>query len=466
MNERSKEVPMQHSPGKLRSAAQDANRRSHTLLSRLNRFGVHNGGATAVVAAILFPIVVGGLGLGAEAGYWYLSQRKLQHIADVSAHAGAARLRANDSHEQIEAAARHVAYESGYRGTHELVVNPDYASEKYPGALLVEVVATDEQPRLFSAVVAGFFSKDPETTVMMNASAVAMVDRNEGSVACVLALSRTASRAVNMDGSSVVDLEGCDVASNSNASDALHVTSSLKTGCAYSVGGAVAPALTLTVCPSVKLNAPIVRDPYAGVAEPSADGIPCQAVYKNNSIGQPNDPPHLVTPTQNHASGLKAMRFCGGLDAKGPVIFGPGLYFIEGGDFKMTSSNTESRLSTTVDGATFHLNATARLQLSGAVTNFAAPKSGPFSGILFFASRSTPAAMTHQLGGNPLSTMNGAIYAPTSAIQVGGNAKATGGCTQVIGRTVRITGSSTLQSSCTGAGISPIATNEVVRIVE
>jgi hypothetical protein len=448
-----------------RPAAAATRQRPRTLLTRLHRFAAHNGGSTAVIMAIMFPVVVGGLGLGAETGYWYLTQRKLQHVADVSAYAAGARLRADDSDAKIVAAARYVARESGYKGTPELFVNTAYTHPDHSGKKLVEVIASETQPRLFSAVVAGFFSSDPKTTVTMSARAVGLVDDIAGTTACVLALAKTAAGAVKVDGSSVVDLEGCDVASNSNASDALHVTSSLKTGCAYSVGGAVAPALTLTVCPSVKINAPIVRDPYAGVAEPSAAGIPCQTVHTNNSVGKPNEPT-LVTPTQNHASGLKAMRFCGGLDAKGPVIFGPGLYFIEGGDFKMTSSNTESRLSTTVGGATFHLNATARLQLSGAVTNLAAPTSGPFSGILFFASRSTPAAITHQLGGNPLSTMNGAIYAPSSAIQVAGNAKATGGCTQVIGRTVRITGTSTLQSSCDNAGTTPIATAEVIKLIE
>jgi Putative Flp pilus-assembly TadE/G-like len=40
-------------------------------------------GAAAVVIAIVFPILVGGMGLGAETGYWYVTQRKLQHAVDV-----------------------------------------------------------------------------------------------------------------------------------------------------------------------------------------------------------------------------------------------------------------------------------------------------------------------------------------------------------------------------------------------
>ena len=41
------------------------------------------GGAAAVVAAVLFPVLIGGMGLSAETGYWYMKHRKLQHAADT-----------------------------------------------------------------------------------------------------------------------------------------------------------------------------------------------------------------------------------------------------------------------------------------------------------------------------------------------------------------------------------------------
>ena len=74
---------------------------------------VDQSGAAAVVIAIIFPILVGGMGLGAETGYWYVTQRKLQHAVDVSAHAGGARLRAGDSKSQIDAAALNIALNTG-----------------------------------------------------------------------------------------------------------------------------------------------------------------------------------------------------------------------------------------------------------------------------------------------------------------------------------------------------------------
>jgi hypothetical protein len=436
---------MQHSPRKLRPAAQDANRRPHTLLSRLHRFGVHNGGATAVVAAILFPVVVGGLGLGAETGYWYLSQRKLQHIADVSAHAGAARLRANDTNEQIVAAARHVAYESGYRGTQELIVNPNYGD---PDSMMVEVIASDEQPRLFSAVVAGFFSKDPATTITMNARTVAMVDSNSGTVACVLALSPTAPRAVTMDGSGSVNLEGCDIASNSNAADALYATSTVSTDCAYSVGGAQAPGLTSKVCDKVKINQPLIRDPYADVVEPPKPGS-----CNNKNQGHPTTPTELNPGCYN------------GLTVKGPVHFNPGVYYINEGEFNVNAGDN-SKLTGT--GVTIYLANGASLNIGASIQmNFSAPGPGePYAGIVVFGARNATTTI-HKLAGGSGSDYTGAVYTPASRIEFAGNSKATGGgCTQIIGARVKFTGASALKSTCDNAGTTAIVTNELVKLVE
>ena len=41
-------------------------------------------GMAAVIAAILMPLVIGGLGLGAETGFWYMKKNRLQAAADVS----------------------------------------------------------------------------------------------------------------------------------------------------------------------------------------------------------------------------------------------------------------------------------------------------------------------------------------------------------------------------------------------
>jgi hypothetical protein len=310
-------------------------------------------------------------------------------------------------------------------------------------------------------VVAGFFSSDPQMTVTMSARAVARVDASEASRACVVALSTTAARAISVTGASTLTLEGCDLASNSNDGDALYVTSNATSGCAFSVGGAYTPGLQLTQCDEVKENAPLVRDPYPHIAEPTFSAIPCEDV-KGGGVGKPNDETRL-TPEHPHESGVNAMRFCGDLDVKGTVTFEDGLYIVQG-TLKLTSSNPESQLIG--DGVTFYFPDGGEMRLTGTALDLAAPATGPFAGLLFFGSRSATTA-DHRIGGNNNSILTGAVYAPASAITISGNAGAIGGgCTQVIGDTVTFTGNSTLKTFCDDAGTIEIVTNEMVSLVE
>ena len=82
---------------------------------KLRRLFRDNSGAAAVVMALTLPVVVGGMGLGTEVGYWYFNQRKVQNAADMAAYAGAVELRAGSSRESIETAAASAAEEIGYK---------------------------------------------------------------------------------------------------------------------------------------------------------------------------------------------------------------------------------------------------------------------------------------------------------------------------------------------------------------
>jgi Flp pilus assembly protein TadG len=422
-------------------------------------FWVDDTAAVAVVAAMVFPVVIGGLGLGAETGYWYLSQRKLQHAVDVSAHAAGVRLRAGDSKSAIDAATQSVAAGSGFQtavGT--MVVNtPPLKGTKVGNAASVEVILTETRQRLLSSVLS-------DTPVVISTRAVASIVAQ--SKACVLALSRVAAGAVTVSGSTSVNLTGCDVAANSNAANAFLMSGSsaaLSASCVYAVGGAVTTAgLTLNPCTAAKTEAPVVRDPYADVAEPSAIGA-CQ----NKNVGTPGGTTTL-TPTDTQPSGVKSMRFCNGLDAKGTVTFSPGIYIIENGSLSFNGGdvNATSNVSLVGQGVTFYLRSGADLKLGGSVSlSLSAPTSGPYAGILFFGSR-TSAGASQTVSGNSGSTLQGAVYMPSSAVTFTGSSSATGGCTQIVAATVTFTGNSNLKSDCAAAGTRVIATNEIVKITE
>lgn len=431
----------------------------HLAWTRVRDLRRDRSGTVAVVAAISFPIVVGGIGLGAESGFWYLSQRKLQHAADVSAHAAGVRLLAGDSKAQIDAAARTVALASGLSGTvGSIVVNsPPLGGSRAGQVGGVEVILTELRPRLFSSV----FSNHPVTI-----SGRAVATTGGGSGGCILALSPTAGGAVTVTGSTVVNLTNCDIASDSNVANSFLMSGSgahLTVGCVYAVGGAVTTAnLTLTVCNAVRTHSAVVPDPYASVAQPLAVG-PCQ----NNKVGRPGEET-TVTPTYNHPSGMLSMRFCNGLDVKGIVTFAPGLYIVENGDLTFNGGNSGATSAVTMQGSgvTFYVRAGARVRLAGTVhLALAAPTSGALSGILFFGDRSN-AGSSQTVTGDTTSTLQGAIYMPNSEVTFIGNSTVSNGCTQVVGLTVTFTGNSTVRADCTGSGTRPIATRRGVSLVE
>ncbi|HBT00685.1 MAG TPA: hypothetical protein DEB47_12670, partial [Citreicella sp.] len=84
------------------------------LARHVSGFAADSQGAVAILAALTMPVLVLGMGLGAEAGYQYMVQRNLQHAADLAAHAGGTRLRAGDSKAAIDAAALHVATQAEF----------------------------------------------------------------------------------------------------------------------------------------------------------------------------------------------------------------------------------------------------------------------------------------------------------------------------------------------------------------
>lgn len=442
-----------------RLAARSEPKTSERPRGLLRRFLTDTRGAVAILAAILLPVVIGGIGLGVETSYWYMTQRKLQHAADVAAHAAGARNRAGDSMDEIRTAARQVAIVSGFlanRGMISLARPP--ASGAFVGdADAIEVHLTENWPRWFS----GVFARGPVT---IGARAVSRI--SGGVDACIIALSPTANGAVTVSGSTDVKLNGCDVASNSVSATSLLMSGSsarLTTGCAYAVGQAsVTSGLTLTRCSRVHVDAPRIRDPYRSVAEPMITGA-CQ----NRNVGHPTQPTTII-PTDNHPSGIKSRRYCNGLDVKGQITFMPGLYIIEGGTFSINGGDPNATAAARINGSgvTFYLTSTASLRLNGNVTlNLSAPTSGPFSGLLFFGARNA-ASVSNIINGTSGSILQGAIYTPASLIEFKGDSAVTDGCTQVVGRLVNMTGNSTLRSNCSNSGTKAILANEGVSIVE
>ena len=410
-------------------------------------------GSTVTVVAIISPVLIGGMGLGAETSYWYFTQRALQHAADVAAHAAGVRNRSGDSEDEMEAAALDVAAKAGFTSDNSTLTMawPPISGPNAGNSDAVEVVLTRTMPRMFSAL----FNDEPVTA---RARAVSFVQL--GQTACVLALAPTASAAMSVTGSASLDLNGCDIASNSMASDALSMagSASLSARCAHTVGGASTNAnLTLDECEEVREYVSVTPDPYRLVADPV---VPATCHSTNKNVGNPSSST-TVTPSSTMVSGMPVYHFCNGVMLKGNVTFQPGLYILSG-DFE---ANAGAVVNGT--GVTFYMNAPSKVQLNGnAQLNLSAPTSGELSGILFFGDRAG-SNITHKVNGTSDSNLQGAIYFPTTSVEYSGSsATGGGGCTQVVGYTVTFTGNTGLATNCAAAGTEDIMVNETVALVE
>lgn len=423
------------------------------VLTRLTpqRLARDSSGAVAIMAALAFPALIGGMALGTEVGLWYLNQRKLQQAADIAAYAAAVQLRAGRTQQEMWTAAAAVAERSGMRAGDQLVPRHPPASGARQGeSTAVEITLTRQQTRFFTLI----FDTEP---VAISARAVAGLLASGN--ACLLALDPTANRAIQVSGSANVTFDACDIATNSSAADAFHMQGGavrLTTGCIHSVGGATTTtALTLTSCAMPNVNAPATRDPYADVAQPAVSGS-CQS----GNIGQ-NNQSTTITPQFDHPSGLRATRFCGGLSPNGTVTFEPGLYIIDGGEFSLNAQTT-----VVGDGVVFLLTNGARMRFNGGATlNLTAPDAGPLAGLLFFGSRSD-VGVQHVINGTATSQLNGAVYLPSGDLDYSGNFSGASGCTQVISRRITFIGNSSLSVNCAAAGTRPIPAAQTIALLE
>ena len=417
-----------------------------------------NRGGTAVLAAIMFPAVIGGFGLGAEAGYWYYTQRKIQHAADVSAHAAGIRKRSGDEAAIYEAVALDIATKSKFRynmGVIE-VNSPPLTGAYAANADAVEVILTENLPRLFTAIFAN-------TTVPIRSRAVVLVDG--GSVACILALGPTESQGVSIGGNSTVTLDGCDVASNSLMPTAYDQGGgpSMTTGCIHTVGEGNVAGGTLNLmdpeCPVIDEYAPTTADPYADRAEPTVSGN-CSNFNANAGGGGQGQG---QGQGQGNATQVQPGHYCGmQFSGQGTYNLNAGVYIVDGHDFVINSGVTVTGTDVTiylVNGARININ-------GGAIVDLSAPTSGDLSGILFFAERDTGTQLNHTFNGSANTSFVGAIYTPTDNVDYAGGATGPNGCLQVIGWTVEFTGNSDFQSDCTNSGTTDIAVNESVKVVE
>lgn len=396
-----------------------------------------------MITALLLPVLAGFTAFGTEVGLWFYSHQTMQAAADAAAFsAGTAYTTGNTTGYTTEAKA--VAASYGFvdatNGTTVTVNKPPASGPNVstPGA--VEVIVSQTQQRLFSAVLTN-------STLNIGARAVA-IPGSPGSTACVLGLDPTAANTVQLINNANLPDPNCGVASNSSSASALALSNNASiAGPTTSHGG---DSLQI----NARLNNPVnltyaapLTDPYA-----SADPGTPPACTAQGGTGTNNGSRNIVPDVT--VNGVGMAHFCNGLNFTNnfTATFAPGIYFI---DTQLVFGNNALIQGTNV---TLVVNGNYAINIgNNATVDITAPTTGPTAGIAFMGGRSATPTVTQTFANNTVLNLTGAIYFPNQILNFDNNANTSqNSCTQVIGRIVQLANNVGIHSNCAGTGVKPI----------
>lgn len=424
-------------------------------------------GGVAVVFGIVLPVLLGFSGVAVDGTYWIMERSKLQAATDSAALSAAQTVQLAGGDPSISTEAKRMlqkTYGNGLTGVRYTVQHPPLTGPLAGNTTAVAVLAERDQPTYFL----GLFGI---TNTFVAARSVARVDMM--AEACLLALSPDLDKAIEITGSSTVNID-CGIASNSDASNAVYLSgaSNTTTTGVSAVGDVFQSnnAKLTTTSGTVKSNSSAIADPYGPegrnlkVPKLPATCSGNQLKIKNNTTLSPG-------------------RYCGGIDMTGgTTTFAPGVYYIDGGNFK---ANGNATLAGT--DVTFVLTGTgsdiALLDVNGgANVSLHAPKSGTalngaLNGILFFQDPGDSTGKANPknckgyggesyLNGNANLELSGVMYFPNQYITMSGGSSSTMSCLQVVAQKVKISGNSAIKGKCDANSGAEKIERSVVELVE
>ncbi len=418
-------------------------------------------GAISIVTGLSLTAVLGFVGLGSEASYWYVTKRNMQGVTDSAAMTGATALLKSDN---VDNAARAVAaqygYVSGVNNVTVTVTNPYNNNNN-----LVEVTVSQPQKRLLTSL---FMSSDP----VISARSVALVSANctGASCGCVLALDQSAVNDIKDSGGGTVNLKNCSLYVNSDSRiNALWLTGSSQIN-AYStfVDGTINGLSNLHDSNGTYQNTGTVSpDPYGAVqANTPINQCDYGTTYGGNGFKIDNS-----QNTYNLQPGV----YCGGIkgtNASGNITvnLAPGTYYMKSGGFDLSGNFTFAGDGVTIVLTGDDVNGYATVSINGNVSGtLSAPTSGPLRGLTFFQDRNAPYSTQPQINkfnGSANLTINGAIYFPNQLVDYSGNSTTNPAqCTQLVAYAINFSGNTAFNaSSCDDYGVAKIGVTSVALV--
>ncbi len=396
-------------------------------------------GFVVVTTVLSLFFIMGFAALAIDLGVFRFVRRTAQNAADAGA-VGAAMAMAATPPESGITAGRLDASKNGFtHGTDgvTVAVNSPPTMGFYSGnSGFVEVIVTQPRPTLFMNAL----GIDSAT---ISARAVGYVE--ESGSGCVYVMDPVAKLALTLTGGSTLSM-ACGIYINSNhPEDAMNVGSSSTVNAGYIgvVGGTdIHPDATVTPTPVTGIDP--LPDPLDGqmMPEPPPGGWDCSE-HGNSQVV-------CDSGTCTYTPGT----YCGGIKVASSgtlAIFEPGMYIlmskgllIKGGadaqgagvTFYATSDATHSFLGYNITG--------------GSNTNFSAPTSGDYAGMLFMTDRTVYNTKQNHIGGHSNTVIDGTIYMPGTPLVYNGGSTGTGNYTLMVASTLEVGGGSVINSNYGG----------------
>jgi len=406
-----------------------------------------SSGAIAVYVALVMPVFIGGAGLAIDIASWYTTKRTVQSGVDAAAYAAALDLARQGldqapSMTSVQAVADDAAARNGIATTVTINV-PPLSGPAAGDAQSVEVIVTEPAPVYFAGM---FLAAAPSVTARAVAKAVV-------SDACIWALHPSAQSAMHVAGTADVDLD-CGVVVNSDHPEALDQDgSSCLSATAVSVTGNYSGSC---VSPEPEVLMPSYGDPLSDLTAPPY-----------GACDEPN--PVIVDSAMAAAFGggpvpLNPGVYCAGIEvqANQEVVFAPGLYVLETGEFRIAGNAEVSNTENASGGVTFYLTGSgtdyATLVFeSGAKITLTPMTAEPLANVLFFQDRNAPASTAcstskktgprcSQFAGGVTMDLTGIIYMPNQHVEFTGGSTTKEADILLVASTVKFTGNSYLNA--------------------
>jgi Flp pilus assembly protein TadG len=435
-------------------------------------------GVSAIVLALSLPAIVGFAGLAVDAGLWYNDKRSMQGVADLAAWTalqtysveGATASVVPDAVTAAQAVAGANGFANGVKGVTVTVNNPpkNGAHTGVQGAFEV-IIAKSESL---------FFSAQYLKTVTVSSRAVSLYQTTttgSGAPGCLLQLGNNSSDGIALSNGVQVSMPNCGVYANGTGSSAVSVIGGAKLvtddisvvgGITQNNGGVITSSTSSSTPPPTEVKgASVAVNPYANVTLSSIE-TSTQTTITSTTCSS--------TSGKSFTSGnttISAGVYCGGISTSnnGSITMSPGVYYIVGGGFNL-SSGTNTATGVTIVLVDANGSPPSVSIANGATFAISSPSSGATAGIAFYGDPTNTGAFNFQ-GGSTL-TLNGAIDLPGSTLSWanGTTISAASNCTQIIAANFQLAGGMNLNlNNCSSVGVKPIGgstTTTTLAIVE